>query len=101
VEGQRRRETEPRSPLTAAWGHPPIVLRCGVGVPAAYEPTALVDEVDGVAWFREDTDGGARFTSVGRVANVEAFVPEEYAPEVNALVDLAAPVLAQVPEVQP
>ena len=29
---QQRRETE-GSPLGAAWGDPPIVLRCGVGTP--------------------------------------------------------------------
>jgi hypothetical protein len=97
VEGQRRRDTEPSSPLTAAWGAPAITLRCGVDSPAAYEPTALLDVVNDVGWFREELPEATRFTAMGRAARVEVVVPEEYEPAVNPLVDLAAAV-ATVPE---
>lgn len=89
VEGQAGRATSPRSDLTAAWGNPAIVLRCGVGRPSALEPTSQLVSVDGVDWFPEQLSDGYRFTSYGRVADVEVRVPGRYAPEVNPLVDLA------------
>ena len=98
LDGQDRRDTRPDSSLTAAWGAPPIVLRCGVPRPAAYEPTAAVVEVEGVAWLPERTAEGYVFTTTGRVAYVELRVPAAYAPEVNALVDLAPVVRERVPE---
>lgn len=74
-----------------------MVLRCGVPSPAAYEPTAELVEVDGVEWFPEELERGYRFTTFGRSAFVEVTVPDDYRPEVNALVDLAAAVDAAVP----
>ena len=101
VEGQARRRTAPESALTAAWGHPPIVLRCGVGRPAALEPTSVLESVDDVDWFREEGDGVTIYTTIGLATGVEVTVPEEYAPEVNALVDLAPAVTTHVPTEPP
>jgi hypothetical protein len=89
VSDQPSRATEPTSPLTAAWGEPAIVLQCGVGQPAAYRPTAELITVNGVDWFPEEFTEGYVFTTRGRAVNVEVAVPDEYAPEVNPLVDLA------------
>jgi hypothetical protein len=97
VQDGERRPTSPESELTAAWGNPEIVLRCGVPSPAAYEPTAQLVEVDGVEWFPEELERGYRFTTFGRSAFVEVVVPDRYQPEVNALVDLAPAVDAAVP----
>jgi hypothetical protein len=97
VQDGERRETSPESDLTAAWGDPAVVLRCGVSSPAAYEPTAELVEVNGVEWFPEELERGYRFTTFGRSAFVEVTVPDRYRPEVNALVDLAAAVEAAVP----
>lgn len=90
VDGAARRSTSPVSDLTAAWGSPPVVLRCGVPRPAALEPTSQLVTIDGVDWYPEQLSDGYRFTSYGRVADVEVRVPGRYAPEVNPLVDLAA-----------
>ncbi|HEU4676895.1 MAG TPA: DUF3515 domain-containing protein [Motilibacteraceae bacterium] len=90
VDGADRRSTSPAGDLTAAWGRPPVVLRCGVPRPAALEPTSQLVTIDGVDWFPEHLSDGYRFTSYGRVADVEVRVPGAYAPEVNPLVDLAA-----------
>ena len=98
VDGQERRATDPESPLTAAWGDPAIVLRCGVPRPGAYDPAGQVAEVEGVAWLPQQTDEGYVFTTIGRVADVEVRVPRAYAPEVNPLVDLAAPVRDRLPQ---
>jgi hypothetical protein len=75
--------------LTRAWGDPPIVVRCGVSVPSALRPDSQLVTVNGVDWLPEQTDAGYRFTTVGRLANVEVTVPATYAPEGDALVDLA------------
>lgn len=101
VEGQPRRRSDPSSPLTAVWGQPPIVLRCGVSIPAEYSPTAQLLSVNGVDWLPVEQPAGARqryvFTTIGRAANVEVLVPPDYAPEVNPLTDLAGAITAQVP----
>ncbi|KWW99636.1 hypothetical protein LI90_1275 [Carbonactinospora thermoautotrophica] len=98
LDGQDRRRVTTDSPLVAAWGDPPIVLRCGVPVPAAYQPTSQVVTINGVDWFPEQLTRGYVFTTVGRVANVEVSVPDAYAPEVNPLVDLAGAVADKVPK---
>ena len=60
LDGQARRTTVPSSGLTAAWGDPAIILRCGVDVPAAYGPTAELSTVNGVDWsaYLQTSDGG-------------------------------------------
>src|SRR5205085_11313527 len=47
VGGADRRPTSPDSPYTAAWGATPILLRCGVGRPAALLPTSQLTTVAG------------------------------------------------------
>ncbi len=97
VRGQDSRPTDPRSPFTAAWGDPPITLRCGVERPAQLTPTSDIAEVDGVAWLPVELTEGYRFVTTGRFAFVEVDVPDDYAPEVDALVDLAEAVAATIP----
>jgi hypothetical protein len=97
VDGTDRRDVSPASPYVAAWGDPAIVLRCGVARPRALQPSAELVTVNGVDWLPEQQDDGYRFTTAGRAAYVEAWVPARYAPEVNPLVDLAAPVASAVP----
>ena len=97
VQGAERRETSPEANVTAAWGDPAVILRCGVSSPAAYAPTAELVEVNGVEWFPEELERGYRFTTFGRAAFVEVTVPQDYRPEVNALVDLADAVEDAVP----
>jgi hypothetical protein len=89
----------PESPFTAAWGSPPIVLRCGVTTPSGLQPTSQLATVNSVDWLPERSGDGYRFTTVGRTANVELVVPGAYAPEADALVDLAATVRAHDPTV--
>ncbi|UNZ17150.1 DUF3515 domain-containing protein [Streptomyces sp. 891-h] len=107
VDGQRRGEADPASDYTAVWGDPAIELRCGVPRPAKltpgdeeYNPTADAAEVNGVSWLIEKQDGGYRFTTTDRVANVELTVPDDYAPEAEALADLSDPVRRTVPKRQ-
>jgi hypothetical protein len=86
-----RRDVSPDTELAAAWGDPPVVLRCGVGPPAGLTPTSEVLEVEGVEWFLDETGGALRFTAVGRRVAVEVVVPPavDRSAAAGALVDLA------------
>lgn len=96
---QPRRDSEPAD-LTAAWGDPPISLRCGVDKPPGLTPASECFEVNRVGWYAEEGVGGMVFTTIGRPVYVEVGVPTAYAPEGTALVDVAAAV-AKVPVDQP
>jgi hypothetical protein len=75
VDGRDRRDTEPASDRTAAWGNPALVLRCGVPRPAGLSPTSEVIEVNGVGWFLAERKAAYVFTTVGRRTYVEVRVP--------------------------
>lgn len=90
------RQVTPDTGTTAAWGDPPIVLRCGVPVPVARTPTSLLTTVDGVDWFAEPLTEGVLFTTDGRAVNVEVAVPEDYEPA-TVISELAPAILASDP----
>ncbi|MEU9577147.1 DUF3515 domain-containing protein [Streptomyces chilikensis] len=96
-----RSDPEPESELTAGWGSPAIILRCGIPRPAVMnDPDAAPVEVDGVGWVVEELEGGAhRFTTSLRRAYVEVVLPAEVAAESGsfALVDLAPAISGTIP----
>ncbi|PWI15219.1 DUF3515 domain-containing protein [Streptomyces sp. Act143] len=101
VDGQDRRDPEPASELTAGWGDPAIILRCGVAKPAKMtDPEADGAEVNGVGWLLEKQgDGAFRFTTTLRTAYVEVTIPKNRTDDgAAALVDLAAPIKKAIPE---
>ena len=100
VDDQGKREVKPDSGLTAAWGHPAITLACGVGKPAGMNPGSRCWEVDGVGWYQQERDADIRFTTLGRKALVRVTVPNKYAPQANALTDLAKPIDRHIPVVR-
>ena len=74
-----RRKTEPASPLTTAYGDPPIEVTCGVSPPAGMaDAQSQCFEVNGVV-----------FTTIGRTLYLEVAVPSKYKPEANALTDVS------------
>lgn len=104
VDGLSKRSVSPASDLTAGWGDPTVVLRCGVPRPEmltpgnpVYNPTAEAVEVNGVSWLIEQAGDGYRFTTTGRKAFVEVTVPARYKPEVNPLTDLGHAVKTTIP----
>ncbi|MCZ3387847.1 MAG: DUF3515 domain-containing protein [Actinomycetia bacterium] len=98
VAGQEGQKTDPASTLTAAWGDPAIVVRCGVERPAALEPSSQLTSVNRVDWFVEELTGGYLFTTYGRQAYVEVTVPDDWAPEIGAVTELSAAVAESVPK---
>jgi Protein of unknown function (DUF3515) len=98
----KRRDTSPASPLTAAWGDPPIELVCGVATPAEMATAqSQCFEVNGVGWFARQAQNGIVFTTIGRKVYVEVAVPDDYAPEANALTDLSEAIATHNPVVTP
>jgi Protein of unknown function (DUF3515) len=99
LDGRPKTPVWPKSALTAAWGDPAVVLRCGVGKPRTLRPTSETIEINGVRWFLHETQDVYVFTTYGRVAFVEVGVPKSVPREqaTAPLVDLARPVLDSVP----
>lgn len=99
IGGELARETTPQDLPAAAWGDPPIVLRCGVARPAGLTPTSSLTTIDGVNWFAEPLTNGVRFTSVPDAPTdsplyVSLSIPSDYAPEGSLLVDIAPSIQA-------
>jgi hypothetical protein len=92
VAGHATTATTPTSSNVSAWGDPAIIARCGVPVPAALTPTSQLITINGVDWLPEQLERGYLFTTVGRSPAVEVTVPDVYAPESDALVDLTSAV---------
>jgi Protein of unknown function (DUF3515) len=89
-----RRRVDPPSTLTAAYGDPPVALRCGVPRPAALTATSTLVTVDGIDWFPEELTGGWLMTTTGLVANVEITVPAAQGPAPSVAADLAPTITA-------
>ena len=101
-----RRPVDDGDGYAAAWGDPPIVLRCGVPVPKGLDKFATCQVTNGVAWFiPESQTQGDRvdvlMTTVGRSQNVEVAIPSDYFPPANTMVDLASAVKSTIREVRP
>ena len=99
LDGRDRAGTRPSSSRTAAWGDPPVVLRCGVGRPAGLTATSQVIEVDGVEWFLTEPAPPYVFTTVGRGTYLQVRVPSSVprSAATAALVDLAHAVRTALP----
>ncbi|MFC0628460.1 DUF3515 domain-containing protein [Kribbella deserti] len=101
TEGERR-ETDPVSPLTRAYGDPPIELTCGVAPPAGMaEAASQCFEVNGVGWYAQEAENGVIFTTIGRKLYLEMAVPNAYSPEANVLTDVAPAIKSQNPVITP
>ncbi|TXS53776.1 DUF3515 domain-containing protein [Streptomyces sp. uw30] len=106
VDGADREDPSPASTLTAGWGDPAIILRCGVVRPPKMsdpkvaegrDQDAVAGGVNGVRWLMERQGDGYRFTTALRRAYVEVTVPEGRDSS-GVLIDLAAAVKKAIPE---
>ncbi|MDH2391394.1 DUF3515 domain-containing protein [Streptomyces sp. HNM0663] len=102
VAGQSRRDPQPASEYTAAWGDGAIVLRCGVPRPQAMDdPQSQGLEANGVGWLVEERTGeegaGPRFTTTYRTTYVEVALDERYAHDAGPLAGLAEAVEKTIP----
>lgn len=99
IDGRRPREiTRAPADQAAAWGDPPVVLRCGVEPPPV-APDAQLITVDGVTWVAAERGRTVRWTSTDRAVPVEIQIPvDEQAHPVLAAV---APATRTVPAASP
>jgi len=70
------RHVEGGAGSAAAWGDPPVVLRCGV--PPRVTPAGQIVVLDGVDWTTDVDNAGVTWTTVGRRVNVQVRVPGRY-----------------------
>jgi len=101
VDDLRRRPTKPDVATVAAWGDPPVVLRCGVGPPPELTATSQLSTVNDVDWSTDEQPTRRVWTTFGRSVNVEVSVPRSHQPAVGPVVDLAAAIKATDPTVAP
>lgn len=79
----RRQVTAPAPPGSAAWGEPPVVLRCGLARPAALTPTARLLDISGVQFLplpdagRPDGTGFSSWVAVDRPVYVVVSLPPD------------------------
>ena len=78
VDGHRRRPATGDPERVAAWGDPPIVLRCASGPLVTPTGATQTYGVQGVRWVTSETGDTIVWTSFGRVVTVELRVPAEY-----------------------
>jgi hypothetical protein len=88
-----RRETEPASTSTAAWGDPAITLRCGVAQGSSRDEPYVFN---GVGWRMHDTGGARRWTTTGLRVNVEVLVPDRYSSQAEILGSLSKVLLTDL-----
>ncbi len=97
VGDQERREVEGET--VAAYGDPPIVVRCGVPRPAELISNCL--RVNGVDWYLSDVTDKVVALTVGREPSVEVQIPDAYGTSSAALVDVGDAVMGATERTQP
>ena len=90
--GVRRRAVTGDATRTAAWGDPPVTLRCGVPLPdQTLEPIII----DGLAFVTVRKGDSVVWTTRDRAVNVSLDIPTSY--EQGYLVQTLVPVLKKLP----
>jgi hypothetical protein len=90
--GAQARPVQSDSPYAYAWGDPALVLICGVGRPARFDPTAQIIQIQGVQWFVDDSDPQVNvWTAVDRPVYVQVSIPSSID---SAPVTVLSPIVA-------
>lgn len=94
--GEPARMVASDTPYAAAWGDPPVVLRCGVPDPPGLVPGEGLFTINGVTWFVDQSDPERIvWTAVDRVVRVEVSLPADVdSAPVTALSDVLRDTLA-------
>ena len=101
--GVVRRPVTGDATRTAAWGDPPVLLRCGVPLPERLaEPVSLgTPEGQLVQWSVADIGDGYSYTTVDRTVPLEISVPGRYASPAEIVLPLLPAVVAALPAAPP
>ena len=87
AKGVRRRDVRPDAASTAAWGDPPVLLRCGTAAGSVLDD---LYEFDGVQWAMHDTGATRTWTTRGRAVEVQVVIPDHYDGQAELLGALAS-----------
>jgi hypothetical protein len=74
---QRRRLAAPAPAGAAAWGEPPVVLRCGLGRPADLTATSRLLAVSGVQFLELPSPGTSTWVAVDRPVYIVVDLPTD------------------------
>jgi hypothetical protein len=66
VDGHARRALVAAEPGVAAWGEPPVVLRCGIGDPEELTCSSALTVINGVSWLELSDSGTTTYIAVDR-----------------------------------
>jgi hypothetical protein len=72
----RRTVAAPAPPGTAAWGEPPVVLRCGLGRPAELTASSRLLDVSGVQFLELPGPASSTWVVVDRPVYVAVTLPD-------------------------
>lgn len=67
---------DPQLAGVAAWGEPAVVLRCGLPTPQELTCSAVIQQVDQVAWLPLAGSGATSYLAVDRSVRVALTIPE-------------------------
>ncbi|MCU1675575.1 MAG: putative lipoprotein [Frankiales bacterium] len=98
VAGRSRRPVQPVSPYTAAWGDPPVTLRCGVPTKAP-DASATEADIGGVTWRVRRAGDVVQWDAEGRAVGVEVRIPVADNAQENVIADIGVAITATVPAV--
>ena len=73
-----RRDTAPERTGVAAYGEPPIVVRCGAPSSVRYKQGEPLYDVNGVDWYAEEHPGHVVWTTPRAFTNVEVVIPRAW-----------------------
>jgi hypothetical protein len=76
--GLPRRKTAPEDPHVAAYGTPPVVVRCGAPPSAAYQRGDQLFTVNGVGWFAEERPDAVVWSLPRAFVNVSVTIPRRW-----------------------
>jgi Protein of unknown function (DUF3515) len=76
---------------SAAYGDPPVVLRCGTAAPSV-PPTAWLPGLDGVCWYAVAVGAATEWTTVDRVVPVTVTVPGPVDGSAQSVIPFSAPI---------
>ena len=74
----RRRDTSPEDLHVAAYGDPPIVVRCGAPVTAKFETGDPLLNVNGISWYYEERGEVVVWSLPRAFVNVEVTIPTKW-----------------------
>jgi hypothetical protein len=73
-----RRDTSPADPHVAAYGDPPVVVRCGAPRATEWEQGVPLYEVNGVDWFAQERGDVVVWSTPRALVNVEVTIPVKW-----------------------